>query len=69
MNKYDRTLLESIALKLRSGVESYEDVEVLEAQRLHIINSQLPMKKLKKVNKLKKAVTAKSKKALKAKKK
>lgn len=68
MNKYDRALLESIALKLRSGVESYEDVEVLEAQRLHIINSQLPMKKVKKVNKLKKAVTAKAKKVLKKKK-
>ena len=68
MNKYDKALLEQIELKLRSGVESYEDVEILEAQKAHIINSNLLMKKVKKVNKLKKAVTAKAKKALKKKK-
>lgn len=69
MNKYDRDLLIQIENKMRSGLTSYEEYEILEKQRENIINLTYQMKKTKKVNKLKKAVTAKSKKLLKAKKK
>ena len=69
MNKHDKEMLAQIENKMRSGLTSYEEFEILESQKANIINSTYPMKKAKKVNKLKKAVTAKSKKALKAKKK
>jgi len=69
MNSYDKDLLIQIENKMRSGLTSYEEYEMLEKQRENIINSTYQMKKPKKVNKLKKAVTAKSKKLLKAKKK
>lgn len=69
MNKHDKEMLTQIENKMRSGLTSYEEFEILEEQRTNIINSTYPMTKAKKVNKLKKAVTVKSKKALKAKKK
>lgn len=69
MNKYDRDLLSQIDLKLRSGVTSFEEVEILEKQRENIINFPSTMKKVAKPSKLKLAKTAKEKKTLKKSKK